>query len=70
MCGDFVRLKLDWAIGFAPYGLDVRRQRKVLHRYFGPAASQQYQHIEAKATLELLQRLLDTPQDFVEHLRQ
>ncbi|ETW79020.1 cytochrome P450 monooxygenase 71 [Heterobasidion irregulare TC 32-1] len=62
-------LKLDWAFGFAPYGQELRRHRKVLHRYFSPAASEQYHQIEAKATLELLQRLLDTPQDFVAHLR-
>ena len=70
MCGDFVRLKLDWAFGFAPYGQELRRHRKALHRHFSPAASEQYHHIEAKATLELLQRLLDTPQDLVAHLRQ
>ena len=70
MRGDFVRLKLDWAMAFAPYDSDVRRQRKVFHHYLSPTASKQYQHIEAKATLELLQRLLDTPWEFVEHLRQ
>lgn len=62
-------LKMKWAMGFTSYGADWRRLRKAFHQHFQPVASEQYHPIEARATLDLLQRLLHTPQDFIDHIR-
>ncbi|THH14927.1 hypothetical protein EW146_g5475 [Bondarzewia mesenterica] len=62
-------LRLDWALGFVSYGQRWRDMRKAFHQYFHPTATLQYHPIEERATVELLQRLLDTPEDFIEHLR-
>ena len=62
-------LKIDWAMGFSRYGTRWRNMRREFHRYFHPTASQQYRPIEVKATHELIRRLLDTPSEFLEHIR-
>lgn len=64
-----VILKLDWVLGFIPYGQKWRDIRKAFHGHFHPTATLQYQPMEIKATHELLRRLVDNPADFVEHLR-
>lgn len=64
-----VILKIDWAMGFSRYGTRWRNMRREFHRYFHPTASQQYRPIEVKATHELIRRLLDTPSEFLEHIR-
>ncbi|THH17674.1 hypothetical protein EW146_g3176 [Bondarzewia mesenterica] len=62
-------LKLDWVLCFIPYGPRWRAIRKAFHGHFHPTATLQYQPMELKASHELLRRLLDKPEEFVEHLR-
>ncbi|THH14926.1 hypothetical protein EW146_g5474 [Bondarzewia mesenterica] len=64
-----VIVRLGWSLGFVPYGQRWRDMRKAFHQYFHPTATLQYHPIEERATVELLKRLLDTPEDFIEHLR-
>ncbi|THH16045.1 hypothetical protein EW146_g4546 [Bondarzewia mesenterica] len=64
-----VIVRLDWGLVFTSYGQRWRDMRKAFHYYFHPTATLQYHAIEERATVELLQRLLDTPEDFMEHLR-
>ena len=44
--------------------------RREFHRFFHPAAALQYRSIESDATLGLLRHLLDTPNDFIAHIKQ
>ena len=44
--------------------------RQEFHRFFHPTAALQYRSIESNATLGLLRRLLDRPNDFMDHIKQ
>ncbi|ETW76925.1 cytochrome P450 monooxygenase 16 [Heterobasidion irregulare TC 32-1] len=62
-------LGFRWALGFMPYGRKWRNARKAFHSCFNSTASLRYHRLELQASQELLRRLLDTPQAFVEHVR-
>ncbi len=52
------------------YGEDWRERRRVFHQYFHPNATKNYRPRELKVARELLRRLLESPDDFMVHLRQ
>ncbi|KAF4599322.1 hypothetical protein EYR40_006414 [Pleurotus pulmonarius] len=60
----------DFNFGFKAYGEDWRQCRKLFHHEFHPVASRRFQPREIKATNQFLRALLETPEDYVEHLRQ
>ncbi|ETW76894.1 cytochrome P450 monooxygenase 74 [Heterobasidion irregulare TC 32-1] len=62
-------LGFRWALGFMPYGRKWRNTRKAFHSCFNSTASLRYHRLDLQASHELLRRLLDTPQAFVEHVR-
>ncbi|KAA1466861.1 CyP450 monooxygenase [Dentipellis sp. KUC8613] len=62
-------LKLEWVLGFVPYGQKWRDVRKAFHAHFHPTATLQYHGNEIKATHRLLRGLLEQPDDFMDHLR-
>ncbi|KAI0264161.1 CyP450 monooxygenase [Gloeopeniophorella convolvens] len=62
-------LKLDWVLGFNPYGAKWRALRRAFHGHFHPTASRAYHSLELHATRRLLRNLLTTPDDFAQHLR-
>ncbi|RPD62683.1 CyP450 monooxygenase [Lentinus tigrinus ALCF2SS1-6] len=46
-----------------------RRHRRAFWQYFLPAAATQYQPIQSKSTQVFLRKLLDDPEDLVNHIR-
>ncbi|KAI0659485.1 cytochrome P450 [Cubamyces menziesii] len=59
----------DWHFVFMGYGDSWRERRRVFHQYFHPNAATSYRPREIKVARELLRRLLETPDDFMIHLR-
>ncbi|KAI0772313.1 cytochrome P450 [Trametes elegans] len=59
----------DWHFVFMGYGESWRERRRVFHQYFHPNAVTNYRPRELKVARELLRRLLETPDDFMVHLR-
>ncbi|KAF7984429.1 hypothetical protein HWV62_14496 [Athelia sp. TMB] len=59
----------DCIFAFMPYGERWRQQRKMFYQEFTPTAALRYNTQESVATAVLLNRLLDTPDDWVQHLR-
>ena len=59
-----------WSMGFSPYGATWRRRRKAFHEHFHPNIVSKYQPIQAKAAKTFLRRLLASPDDFMDHMRQ
>ncbi|KAI8996249.1 cytochrome P450 [Trametes punicea] len=59
----------DWHFVFMGYGENWRERRRVFHQYFHPNAATTYRPKELKVARELLRRLLETPEDFMVHLR-
>ena len=64
------RMKWDFSIGLQPYGIWWRRHRKAFHQYFTIDAVSKYQPIQRREVHAFLRRLLDTPDNFLHHVRQ
>lgn len=64
------RVGCDWHFVFMGYGESWRERRRVFHQYFHPNATKNYRPRELKVARELLRRLLESPDDFMVHLRQ
>ncbi|KAH9041581.1 cytochrome P450 [Lactarius pseudohatsudake] len=60
----------SWALSFFPYGTKWRTWHKAFYAHLQPSVVHRYHPIETKASQQLLCNLLDTPQDFLKHLRQ
>ena len=52
------------------YGSKWRAWHKAFYAYMQPTVTRQYRPIELKAARRLLCNLLDTPQDFMQYMRQ
>ena len=57
-------------ITFFPYGNKWRAWHKAFYAHMQPTIIRQYRPIELKAARRLLWNLFDTPQDFMQHIRQ
>jgi len=57
------------ALSLFPYGSKWRNWQKVFYAHLQPTVVHQYNSLEIKATRRLLCNLLDSPQDFLKHLR-
>ena len=66
------RGRMNWSMSMAlmPYGPWWRRHRRLFHEYFHPNAVTKYQPIQRQEVQAFLRRLLDTPDDFLHHIRQ
>ena len=53
-----------------PYGATWRRYRKAFHEHFHPNIVSKYQPTQAEAAKTFLRRLLASPDDFMDHIRQ
>ncbi|KIJ43395.1 hypothetical protein M422DRAFT_169954 [Sphaerobolus stellatus SS14] len=60
-----------WDFSFAalPYGLRWRRHRKVFHQYFNSGVVAKYKPIHNKEKVVFLQRLLESPENLMGHIR-
>ena len=79
------RMGWDWAVTIMRYGELWRRHRKIIHQKFHPTAVEEYYPVQIKharytfplisqqmyltGNSLLLQRLHETPDDFVDHVR-
>ena len=53
-----------------PYGATWRKYRKAFHEHFQLNVVSKYQPIQAEAAKTFLRRLLASPDDFMDHMRQ
>ncbi|KAF8872233.1 cytochrome P450 [Infundibulicybe gibba] len=63
-------MNCDIVMPFLPYGPAWRARRRLFHEHFHMSVAGQYKPIQARESRRFLQRLLDTPDDFVHHIRQ
>ena len=61
---------LSYDFGFMPYGERWKERRKIFHQEFNTTAAAKHRPAELSGARDLLGRLLDTPNDFMNHLRQ
>jgi hypothetical protein len=64
------RMKWDFNFGLLPYGLWWRRHRRSFHNFFDIKAVSKYETIQRREVHAFLRRLLDTPDNFLHHVRQ
>ena len=64
------RMKWDFNISIQPYGVGWRRHRKSFHHFFNIDAVSKYLPIQRREVRAFLGRLLDTPDNFLHHIRQ
>ncbi|KAI0053497.1 cytochrome P450 [Auriscalpium vulgare] len=62
-------LKLDWILGFLPYGQKWRNYRKAFHEHFNPTTVHQYKPLEVKSAHQLLFSILTAPESFMDSIR-
>ncbi|KAF8880679.1 cytochrome P450 [Infundibulicybe gibba] len=62
-------MDLDIVISFLPYGSAWRARRRMFHEHFHMSAVDQYKPTQARESRRFLQRLLDTPNNFMHHIR-
>ncbi|KAF8513892.1 cytochrome P450 [Gautieria morchelliformis] len=59
----------DWSFSLMRYGNKWRRLRKMFHQKFHLTAATAYTSVQAEHTQELLHRLHESPEDFLQHFR-
>ncbi|TFK66639.1 cytochrome P450 [Pluteus cervinus] len=59
----------DFSLAFMPYGHQWRRHRRMFNSHFNITASARYKPIHLQETQFLLGRLLESPDDFLHHVR-
>ena len=64
------RMGWDFNFGLLPYGVSWRRHRRSFHQHFNINAVSKYLPIQRREVHTFLRRLLDTPDDFLHHIRQ
>ena len=66
----YFRMRWDFNIAIQPYGMEWRRHRKSFHHFFNIDAVSKYLPIQRREVRAFLRRLLDTPDNFLHHIRQ
>ncbi|KAF8259817.1 cytochrome P450 [Lactarius quietus] len=59
---------LGWSLGFTPYNEWWKNSRRLFHKYFQPSTVPQFRPKQTKATHGFLQKLLDSPEHFHQHM--
>ncbi|GJJ06879.1 hypothetical protein Clacol_001075 [Clathrus columnatus] len=59
----------NWTVPLMRYGETWRRHRRLIHKNFSGQSLEKYQFIQEKHARNLVQRLLHSPKNFVEHTR-
>ncbi|EKM77629.1 hypothetical protein AGABI1DRAFT_122003 [Agaricus bisporus var. burnettii JB137-S8] len=59
----------DWLFGFMPYGNAWLQRRKLFQKHFHPLDDASHHPHEREYVHRMLRALLDTPEDFMEHIR-
>ncbi|KAN0133387.1 Cytochrome P450 [Lactarius tabidus] len=58
-----------WSLGFTPYNEWWKNSRRLFHKHFQPSAVPQFRPKKIKAAHGFLQKLLETPDQFHEHMQ-
>ena len=64
------RMGWDFNFGLVSYGMWWRRHRKSFHQHLNINVVSKYQPIQKREVHAFLRRLLDTPDNFLHHIRQ
>jgi cytochrome P450 len=64
------RAKMYFNFSILPYGEGWRRHRRTFHQYFNKIVVSKYMPIQRREVHAFLRRLLDTPDNFFQHVRQ
>jgi hypothetical protein len=64
------RVKMYFNFSILPYDERWRRRRRTFHHYFNNNAVSKYLPIQRREVHAFLRRLLDTPENFLHHIRQ
>ncbi|TFK20074.1 cytochrome P450 [Coprinopsis marcescibilis] len=59
----------DWLFGFMPYADAWKERRRLFQKHFHPLDAASHQPIELDFTQKLLKQLLQTPDEFMSHIR-
>ncbi|KAF5359346.1 hypothetical protein D9756_003621 [Leucocoprinus leucothites] len=59
----------DWSFALMPYGPRWKHYRRIFHEHFQQNVVHKYNNIHVDATRAFLQRLLEAPEDFIQHTR-
>ncbi|KAI0336743.1 CyP450 monooxygenase [Cubamyces sp. BRFM 1775] len=59
----------DWVLTLLRYGLRWRRHRRMFHQFFNPNVVTQYRPVQRAGVAQFLSRLLSTPDELREHIR-
>lgn len=59
----------DWLFGFMPYGKEWKERRQLFVQQFHPLNASNHQPTEMDFTHKMLYQLLQTPEDFMSHIR-
>jgi hypothetical protein len=59
----------DFVTSFKGYGDEWRKHRRILHQQYRPAAVESYQPLELEKSRELLQNLIESPEEYSMHFR-
>ena len=65
-----IRCGMGWLLTFIPYGTFWKDARRAFHRGLGNEAVKSYVDVEVAAARNLLVRLHNSPDLFMDHLRQ
>jgi cytochrome P450 len=57
-----------WNFGFMRYGDKWREHRKLFHAHYQPKAVEKYTPIQTRAARQMLDALLQTPEEFMDHI--
>jgi hypothetical protein len=68
MAGDLI----GWqnTLGLHPYGEHFHQMRKLMHKVLNTRTAQAFWSLEEQETTRLANRLLATPEQFLDHIRQ
>ena len=66
----FYRIGWDHALVGTHYGDYFRRMRGLAHQVFGPRSSREFWPVIEQETVHLLNKLLKSPENFADHIRE
>lgn len=64
-----LRLEWDWFTSNMPYGERWKKHRQQLHPFLEPSSVKKYVDRQTRDARMLLRSLLDSPEDFLAHIR-
>ena len=60
----------EWFVAILPYGDELRKARQLLHQHLQINVVPEYQGIQESSIHRLLNRILESPDQFIRHIKQ